>query len=173
MTRKRCTKSSYGFTLLEILVVVIIMGILAIIIVPEVYFTQRETQLNTLKTSLNNIRCAIEIYFHHHNTYPGVRDTKGDPVANESQAGKAFIEQLTRYTDINGEVSKIKTGTYKFGPYLKSDKPPLNPFNNDNAVLCDITTTDISARASDGSSGWKFYTKIGVLIANDGAHDDL
>ena len=94
-------------------------------------------------------------------------------MANEAQAGKAFIEQLTRYTDINGEVKNEKDGTYKFGPYLKSDKLPLNPFNNDNDVLCDITTTDVSAKASDGSSGWKFYTKTGVFLANDGAHDDL
>ncbi len=113
-------------------------------------------------------------YYHQHNNiYPGAHDDRGDPVANEAQAGKAFINQLTRYTDINGEVVNEKDGIYKFDPYLKSDKLPLNPFNNDNDVLCDITTTDITAKASDGSSGWKFYTKTGVFLANDGAHDDL
>ena len=62
---------------------------------------------------------------------------------------------------------------YNFGPYLKSDTLLLNPFNEKSDVKCDIATTDISVRASDGNSGWKFYTQTGVLMANDGEHDDL
>ncbi len=174
MIWKRCTKDSFGFTLLEILVVVIILGILAIIIVPQIYFSSVEARLNTLRTNLNTVRRVIELYYlEHNNTYPGAHDDRGAPASNIAQAEKAFIAQLTRYTDINGEVGREKDGTYKFGPYLKSNKLPVNPFNNDNDVLCDITTTDITAKASDGSSGWKFYTKPGVFLANDGAHDDL
>lgn len=62
---------------------------------------------------------------------------------------------------------------YEFGPYLKSSELPQNPFNNNNDILCDIITTDITAKVSDGSSGWKFYTKTGLLMANDGSHDNL
>lgn len=156
------------------LIVVITLGILAMIIIPQINVSSGEARLNTMKTNLNTVREAIEIYYHQHNNiYPGAHDESGYPVSNTGQAKKAFIYQLTRYTDINGEVKNEKDGTHKFGPYLKSNELPLNPFNNDSDVLCDITTTDISAKASDGSSGWKFYTKTGVFFANDGTHDDL
>jgi len=172
MVLKRRMKDAFGFTLLEILVVVIILGILAVIIVPQIYFSNQKTRLNTLRTNLNNVRFAIALYYHQHNdTYPGAHDDKGGPAGNKTQAQKAFTAQLTGYTDINGEVKNVKDGTYKFGPYLKSNKLPLNPYNNNDDVVCDITTTNITVRESDGSSGWKFYTKTGVLIANDGAHD--
>jgi len=172
MILKRRIKDAFGFTLLEILAAVIILGILAVIIVPQIYFSYQETRLNTLRANLNAIRVAIEPYYHQHNyVYPGAHDDKGDPVSYKEQAENAFIAQLAGYTDINGKVNNKKAGTYTFGPYLKSNKLPLNPFNNDNSVVCDITTTDVTVRAPDGSSGWKFYTKTGVLIANDGAHD--
>ena len=142
------------------------------VVVPQIYFAREEVRLSTLRTGLNTVRGAIELYYYqHNNTYPGAHDDSGDPVSNKAQAEKAFIRQLTGYTDINGEVKNVKDGTYKFGPYLKSNKLPLNPYNNNDDVVCDITTTNITVRESDGSSGWKFYTKTGVLIANDGAHD--
>ena len=167
-------KKQAGFTLIEILIVVILLGIMATIIIPQVRVSTDDAELNSLKTNLNSMRDAIRLYYYqHNNTYPGANDTRGDPSANEAQAEKAFIQQLTRYTDVNGEVEEVKDETYKFGPYLKSGELPLNLFNNDNDVLCDITTTDITAKTSDGSTGWKFYTKTGVLLANDGAHNDL
>ncbi|MCJ7538664.1 MAG: type II secretion system GspH family protein [Desulfobacterales bacterium] len=170
----RIQNNSSGFTLIEMLIVVIILGILAIIIIPQINVSSGEARLNTLKTNLNTVRNAIELYYHQHNNiYPGAHDDSGNPVPNTGQAQKAFLYQLTSYTDINGEVKNEKDGTYKFGPYLKSNNLPLNPFNNNNSVLCDITTTDITARASNGSSGWKFYTKTGIFLANDGAHDNL
>ena len=48
---------------------------------------------------------------------------------------------------------------------------PENPFNETNAVLCDIVEDRITVIASDGTTGWKFYTETGRLIANDGDHD--
>jgi len=163
-----------GFTLIEILIVVILLGILATIIVPQFRASSDDAKLSALKTNLNNMRDTILLYYYQHgNTYPGANDDKGNPAANAAQAAKGFKYQLFRYTDINGDADTEKDGTHIFGPYLKSAELPLNPFNNDNDISCDITTTDITAKTSDGSSGWKFYTKTGVLLANDGAHDAL
>lgn len=51
---------------------------------------------------------------------------------------------------------------------------PENPYNDDSNMVCDITEDDITERTSGGGTqGWKFYTITGVLIANDGAHDDV
>lgn len=41
------------------------------------------------------------------------------------------------------------------------------------AILCDIDETDITARVSNGTAGWKFYPLTGVWLANDGGHDDF
>jgi len=63
-----------GFTLIEILIVVILLGIIATIIVPQVTMSSDDTKLATLKTNLSNMRDAIRLYYYHHgNTYPGVK----------------------------------------------------------------------------------------------------
>ena len=162
-----------GFTLIEILIVVIFIGILATIIIPQVMVSSDDAKLNTLKANLSHMRSIIELYYYqHNNTYPGFNDGHGDPAADADDAEKGFRRQLTRHTDLNGKEKKKKDATHKFGPYIKGGELPTNPYNGKNNVKCDITTTDITVKASDGSTGWKFYTQAGILIANDGDHDD-
>jgi hypothetical protein len=48
---------------------------------------------------------------------------------------------------------------------------PTNPFNDNSAVKCDAKNEKLSARKTGGKEGWKFYTKTGVMLANDGDHD--
>ena len=55
-------KNQAGFTLIEMLVVVIILGILAMIIVPQISVSTDDARLNSLQTNLNSIRSAIEVY---------------------------------------------------------------------------------------------------------------
>lgn len=164
-----------GFTLIEILIVVIILGILAMIIIPQISVSTDDAKLNTLKTNLNALRRAVELYYcQHGNTYPGAkRALNGDDVINQSQAENSFFRQLTKYSEVTGYVSVTKTAAAKYGPYIKGGRLPTNPFNDMDTVTCDIATTDITVRTSDGTSGWKFYVRTGVLIANDGAHDEL
>jgi prepilin-type N-terminal cleavage/methylation domain-containing protein len=167
-------RKQHGFTLIEILIVVILLGILATIIVPQLSMSSDDAKLNTLKTNLNYLRNTIDLYYHqHNNTYPGVNDSNGILSTKENDSVKGFEDQLFLYTDLKGEAVTIKDGTHQLGPYIKGGELPRNPFNNKKGVVCDITTTDITARVSDGNSGWKFYTKTGILMANDGAHDDL
>jgi prepilin-type N-terminal cleavage/methylation domain-containing protein len=164
-----------GFTLIEMLIVVIILGILAMLIIPQVSVSTDDARLNTLSSNLGSMRNAIELYYHQHNgTYPGFNDNAGTVTVDAAIAATAMLEQLTQYTDINGDVAVAKDATtYIYGPYLKSNTLPMNPYNNDNTVVCDTTTNDITARTSGGTNGWRFYTLTGVLMANDGAHDPL
>ena len=165
-----------GFTLIEILIVVILLGILATVIIPQVSVSSDDAKLNTLKTNLSHMRRVIDLYHYQHgNIYPGAkRALNGDDVVNQGQAENSFFRQLTKYSEVNGNVSVTKTAEAKYGPYIMGDGGlPTNPFNDMDTVTCDITTTDITVRTSDGTSGWKFYIKTGVLLANDGAHDDL
>ncbi len=164
-----------GFTLIEILIVVILLGILATIIIPQVTVSTDDAKLNALKTTLSSMRNAIELYYFQHNdTYPGAkRALNGNDVINQGQSENSFFRQLTKYSEVTGNVSVTKTASAKYGPYIKGGRLPTNPFNDMDTVTCDIVTTDITVRTSDGTSGWKFYVRTGVLIANDGAHDEL
>jgi general secretion pathway protein G len=163
-----------GFTLIEMLIVVLLLGILAMLIIPQISVSTDEARLNTLHSNLGTMRNAVELYYHQHNeTYPGENDVSGLAAGTAAEAAAAFLAQLTQYTDINGHVATSSDATHIYGPYLKSTTLPTNPYNNDNNVVCDIVTNDITARASGGTQGWKFYTITGVLMANDGSHNNL
>jgi prepilin-type N-terminal cleavage/methylation domain-containing protein len=164
-----------GFTLIEILIVVILLGILATIIVPRFRASSDDTKLTVLKADLNIIRDAIRLYYYQHgNSYPGARTLLGVEGASNTECSKSFVQQLTRYTDQNGKVSAVKDANHKYGPYLKGGSLPANPFNNLSDVTCDRNEDDITVRDSTGAStGWKFYPRTGVFMAADGAHDSL
>ena len=162
-----------GFTLIEMLIVIIILGILAMIIIPQISVTTDDAKLNTLRTNLNSMRSSIEIYYaQHSNTYPGDGVPATKP-ADVTTAAHAFVAQMCRYTDGSGNISNTKDTTYKFGPYIKGGALPDNPVNSTNDVTVDTTETDITVKASGGAgTAWKFYAKTGVLMAADGTHDD-
>lgn len=174
---KKRTGSQKGFTLIEILIVVILLGILATIIVPQVTVSSDDAKLNALKTNLGNLRSAIELYYYQHgNRYPGVYDNAdGTTLVNDAgDAAAAFVAQLTQYTDANGKTSASVNASFPYGPYLR-DGLPLNPYNSVKTVTCDVAVTDVTSRTADPSdgTGWKFYTNTGVLCANDDiSHDD-
>jgi prepilin-type N-terminal cleavage/methylation domain-containing protein len=162
-----------GFTLVELLIVVIILGVLAAVAIPQFSNNTEDAKISALDTSLAELRNAIELYYHQHNAvYPGaVKQTDGAAVASAAEASAAFVAQMTLYSTAGGVTATVKDATHKYGPYLKKSMP-VNPFTDGlNNVLCDIATTDISAAASSGTEAWKFYIKTGRLIANDGAHD--
>ncbi len=161
-----------GFTLVELLIVVIILGILAAIAIPQFSTSSEDAKISALDTDLSHLRNAIELYYHQHKAvYPGAkRETDGSDVGNAAQAAAAFVAQLTLYSDNDGVTAAEKDSTYKYGPYLRKGIP-VNPFNGSNTVVCDIAETDISVAASGGTGGWKFYTKTGRLLADDGGHD--
>ena len=163
-----------GFTLIEMLIVVLLLGILAMLIIPQISVSTDDARLNTLHSNLGTMRNAIELYYHQHNeTYPGRNDNNGTATVDPAVAATAFLEQLTQYTDINGDVAVAQDATHIYGPYLKSVTLPTNPYNNDATVVCDPVTNDITDRTSGGTQGWRFYTLTGVLMANDGGHDTL
>jgi len=163
-----------GFTLIEILIVVIVLGILGMIVIPQIRPNIEDARMSTLTTNLSSLRQAVDLYYiQHDSTYPGVRDITGNVTADAAAAATAFVQQLTRYTETDGTVSAVKTADARFGPYLKGGSLPPNPFNDNNEVVCDVAEDDITVRVSSGTKGWKFYTQTGVLIADDGDHDNL
>src|ERR1700759_3099934 len=53
---------SKGFTLVEILIVVIILGILAAIVIPQFTSASQDARKNSLTSQLQTIRSQIELY---------------------------------------------------------------------------------------------------------------
>ena len=174
MYKKRLQEQS-GFTLIEMLIVVIMLGILAMLIIPQISVSTADANLNTLQTNLSSMRNAIELYYHQHNSvYPGARKNDGTAGPTDPESATAFLEQLTQYTDMNGDCQATTDATHIYGPYVKSTVLPTNPFNNQNSVKCNVAMADITDRTADGTTAWFFHPTTGVFFANDtGGHNLL
>jgi general secretion pathway protein G len=115
------TNRSKGFTLVEILIVVIILGILAAIVIPQFTNASTDARRNSLTSQLQTLRSQMELYkLQHNDKLPAcLLSTGADPDAQ--------WVQMTQKTDVSGNT----TGT-DFGPYLQQN--PTNPLNNKSMV---------------------------------------
>ena len=159
-----------GFTLVELLIVVIILAILAAIVVPQFTATTDDARASAYDSNLSAMRAAVELYRQQHTVYPGavasgtVTCVNG---VNETAAigDAAFLTQMTRYTNAAGDAC---TGTdpaqFRFGPYLK-DGIPVNPLGTSNAVV--VVTTGTLGLASAGGGGWRFDSVTGELVGDE------
>ncbi|MGB2753947.1 MAG: prepilin-type N-terminal cleavage/methylation domain-containing protein [Phycisphaerae bacterium] len=147
---KRVAKK--GFTLVEILIVVIILGILAAIVIPQFTEASGEARVSNLMTNLQTIRSQLLLYKTQHlETYPA------------AAAGEDFADQMTSYTDVDGTVSATPDSDFPYGPYLQSI--PVNPISGDNTVTVVLDgATAFAAPAADG--GWWFNSVTGEFRAN-------
>ncbi len=127
-----------GFTLVEILIVVVILGILAAIVIPQFTSASESAKASSLVSQLQTIRSQLELYQVQHNgSYP--------PEAT-------FWTKMTTKTDVNGAaIEADDTTTPSYGPYLQ--QPSTNPFQNSSAV---------SGGAEDG---WSYDEDTGAIKA--------
>ena len=162
-------KGKRGFTLIEILIVIIVLGILAMIVVPQITVSTDDAKMSTVQSDLSYIRSVIQIYFAQHgDKFPGQTDSTNGSANNDAAvAAVSMVRQLTRYTDSNGKVSVNKDTTFKYGPYLKSLELPINPFNDLTSVVCDATSSITAARVANSSYGWKYHFNTGTIYAAD------
>ena len=63
-------KNQEGFTLLELLIVIVIIGILALIIVPGLASGPKRARDAQRKSDLRAVKNALETYYNDSNTYP-------------------------------------------------------------------------------------------------------
>ena len=159
-----------GFTLVELLIVVIILAILAAIIMPQFTAATDDAEQSAYDTNIANIRAAIDLYRQQHNAYPGaVASSGGTCINGAAVAGAAgapaFINQLRNYTNSAGEAC---TGTdpneFKYGPYLKDDLP-VNPKGTNNTVV--VVGTGVLGLTSGGTGGWRFDSVTGEFIGDE------
>lgn len=156
-----------GFTLVELLIVVVILGVLAAIAIPQFSASTDDSKVAALDSSLNNLRTAVELYYQQHGSYPSAVAAGGAFGAINTEA--AFISQLTNYTSAAGAASTTKDTTYKYGPYLKKATLPADPFNGVATVEVVFAGT-LGMTATGSTGGWKFDNKTGQLIVNIAAY---
>ena len=102
MRTYRASKS--GFTLVEILIVVIILGILAAIVIPQFTNASQDARESSVVSQLQTLRSQVELYkLQHHERYP----TDPDGLATDDWDW----DLLTGKTDdINGHDAGVRPG---------------------------------------------------------------
>ncbi len=125
-----------SFTLVELMIVVVLLGILAAVIIPQFSDSVGDAKTNSLMTDLALVRKQLQVYRHQHRgAFPSLAQ---------------FDNQMTGKTLEDGTVS----GAGPLGPYLK--QIPINPF----------TTSDTIGTGGVGSSSWYYNESTGEFRAN-------
>lgn len=148
-------RAKSGFTLVEILIVVVILGILAAIVIPQFTEASTEAKESSLCTDLQTLRSQIELYkIQHDDRPPRLAD---------------FVAQMTRKTDVDGTVNPDDG---KYGPYLQ--KVPSNPFVPDAVRADDSGNGTIEAWGTAGSdtASWQYDENTGKIRPADSYDGD-
>jgi len=149
-----------AFTLVEILIVVIILGILAAVVIPQFTEASNDARESALASDLQTVRSQIELYKVQHLDKSPHLDENGAPdTAN-------FVNRLIGRTDNTGKIN----ASGAFGPYLQ--KFPSNPFVSDD-VADKVTFGTADPAPGDGTSGWYFNTDLLKFSPNDSGHTGL
>ncbi|MEM6459761.1 MAG: prepilin-type N-terminal cleavage/methylation domain-containing protein [Planctomycetota bacterium] len=163
-----------GFTLVEILIVVVILGILAAIVIPQFTSASESAKASSLVTQLQTLRSQLELWqIQHNGNYPTL-DGTGD-------AKWHALTQYTAQTDTkSSDSASTKDSTNPLGTYLQ--KPPVNPFTGGSDVATgnsgdwDYTPATGVVRAVIPANKWAEMETLGLATSAEvtaGSNDDL
>lgn len=132
MKKSSLGRKSEGFTLIEIMVVVVILGVLAATIIPQFMGTTQDAKLSAAKANISELESAIERYFIHMDRYPPMEE--GLKVLVEPPASD---EKKWR------------------GPYIKLLRPDPwgNPYQYRFPGIRHPNSYDLYSRGADGADG--------------------
>ena len=136
-------RQARAFTLVEILIVVIILGILATIIIGLFQNGTKDAAAASVKDNLRNLRGQLELYMAQHGSYPALA---------------TFEQQMTQYSDADGLTSPTRTPTHVYGPYII--QMPVLP------VGVNKGKTGVTSLTYSAGFGWGYDPTTGVIRAN-------
>ncbi len=127
-------RNKYGFTLIEIMLVVVIIGVLVAMVVPNLAGRSEQARVTVAKTDIEaNISSALDLYESDNGHYPSTQ-----------QGLRALLEKPTE-TPVAANWN---------GPYLKRKKIPLDPWGKDYVYIFpgshNTGEYDLSSHGPDG-----------------------
>ncbi len=137
-----------GFTIVELMIVIVAMTILAGILVPQVEQSLQDANSSAMLTNLYELTNAIERYKMDHNG-------RAPDVVN------ATLPQLIQSTDIDGNIGQ--GSGYPYGPYILG-KIPKNPMNDSAQVKEILVAPPTNAQ---NEIGWLYYPITGQVWAGE------
>ncbi len=154
--RREC-RTGHAFSLVELVIVVVIIGVIASIAVPRMSSAAANAEANALEATLAGVRKAIDLYYAEHGKYPGYAPATG--LRNDEN----FVKQLLMYTDESGNMNAAPSTTFRFGPYLR--KPfPKNPTNGLSTVFVKAAPGEATPAAD--TCGWVAVLSHGYFGIN-------
>lgn len=124
-----------GFTLIEIMVVIVILAMLAALVGPRLMGRTDDAKITDARVQIKNIETALKLYKLDNGSYPGTEQGLGALVA------KPTI----------GVIPK----NYRDGGYLESKKMPKDPWGSDYLYVSpgEHGDYDLFSYGSDGAKG--------------------
>lgn len=132
-----------GFTLVELVVVVLVLGIIAAVAAPKMFDTASSARDNATKQSLVVIRDAIELYRAQNGAYPGDSGTQADLQAD--------LQPLLK------------------GPFPKST---LSGATGDRSITVETDGGPLVGDV-DGATDWIYDKTTGEFLINETGYEAL
>jgi general secretion pathway protein G len=128
-------RSEQGFTLIELMVVIVILGILAGLIIPKIMGRPDEARAAKAKMQIESMETALKLYKLDNGNYP-----------TTEQGLQALVKAPTV-----GGLSK----NWRLGGYLEKDRVPKDPWDRDFVYISPGAhgDFDLSSLGADGEVG--------------------
>jgi len=158
--------SRKAFTLVEILIVVLILGILAAIVLPKFSNASALARASMLKDDVRMFRTQLQVFKSQHQDVP-----PGYPNGNTAAAPTeaTLVAHMTMASNIVCETAAPGTVGYRYGPYLR--EIPQNPVNGKSTVQM-IGNADAFPAAGDNSHGWIYQPATMTFKADCPGQDE-
>ena len=124
-----------GFTLIEIMVVIVILAMLAALVGPRLMGRTDDAKVTDARVQIKNIETALKLYKLDNGSYPSTEQGLGALVAKPTVG--------------------VIPNSYKEGGYLESKKMPKDPWGNDYLYVSpgEHGDYDLFSYGSDGAKG--------------------